>query len=52
LVPFLGLTFLGCHNECGRAAVAVAAIGAPIMAAEIIAARRVDYTTEVVYRAR
>jgi len=52
LVPFLGLTFLSCHNECGRAAVAVAAIGAPIIAAEIIAARRVDYTTEVVYRAR
>jgi hypothetical protein len=52
LVPFLGLGFLGCHNECGRAAVAVAAIGGPIIAGEIIAARKADYTTEIVYRAR
>jgi hypothetical protein len=52
LVPFLGLSFLGCHNECGRAAITIAAIGAPIIAAEILAARRAGYTTEVVYRAR
>jgi hypothetical protein len=52
LVPLVGLTFLGCHNECGRAAVAVAVIGGPIIVAEIIAARKVDNTTEIVYRAR
>jgi len=52
LIPFLALSFLGCHNECGRAAVAVAAIGGPIIAGEIIAARKADYTTEVVYHAR
>jgi hypothetical protein len=52
LIPFLGLSFLGCHSECGRAAVAVAAIGGPIIAGAIIAARKADYTTEVVYRAR
>lgn len=52
LVPFLGLSFLGCHNQCGRAALAVAAIGGPIVAAAIIAARKGHYTTEVVYRVR
>ena len=52
LVPFLGLSFLGCHDRCGRAALAVAAIGGPIIAASIIAARKGHYTTEVVYRVR
>jgi hypothetical protein len=52
LIPFLGLSFLGCHNECGRAAIAVAAIGGPIIAAAIIAARKTSYVSEVVYRAR
>jgi hypothetical protein len=52
LVPFLGLSFLGCNSQCGRAAIAVAAIGGPIIAAEIIAARKTNYVSEVVYRAR
>jgi hypothetical protein len=52
LVPFLGLSFLGCHSECGRAAVAIAAIGAPIIAAEIIASRKAHDETETVYRVR
>jgi len=52
LVPFLGLGFLGCHSECGRAAVAIAAVGGPIIVASVIAARRANDTTEVVYRVR
>jgi hypothetical protein len=52
LIPFLGLSFLGCHNECGRAAVAVAAIGGPIIAGAIITARKPHYEMQVVYRVR
>jgi hypothetical protein len=52
LIPFLGLSFLGCHNECGRAALAVAAIGGPIIAAEIITTRKPHYQMQVVYRVR
>src|SRR5262245_49072 len=52
LVPFLGLSLLGCNGQCGRAALAVAAIGGPIIAAEIIAARKGSYATEIVYRVR
>jgi hypothetical protein len=52
LVPFLGLSLLGCNGQCGRAALAVAAIGGPIIAAEVIAARKATYTNEIVYRVR
>jgi hypothetical protein len=52
LVPFLGLSFLGCHNECGRAGGVVAAIAGPIIVGAIITAKKQHYDMQVVYRAR